>query len=156
MEIKDKLLNRLEVYYKEFKDLLIFIENYNEEKMGSMKEMVQDFLANPDDKEKAIKFMFETQTYPKIYTMELDTLKEKLLVAYDIVRDYTEIPQEIKEELEALSTKRNKPIIILKKGVIEEIDTDKISMYKATSQDPAYIQYIAKSFANVKEFTNQK
>lgn len=156
METKDKLLNRLEVYYKEFKDLLDFIENNNKEKMDSMKDVVQDIIASPDDSEKAVKFVFDTQLYPKIYAMELESLKEKLLVAYDIIRDYAEIPQEIKEELEVLSTKRNKPIIILKKGVIEEVDTDKIEFYKGTLKSPEVIQAVVKSFANVKEFTNQK
>jgi RNA-splicing ligase RtcB len=153
MSLEKTLLNSFEMYYKEYKEYSNFFEDNKAKVMSTMKDKVKELMKTPDDLEKATKFVLETQSMPMLYAIDLNLLKESVLVAYQVCKDVVEIPSEVKQELEELKEKKTKQMYTVKKGVAEELSSELIKQYK-DRVTPEAIQEILKRFKNIKDIEN--
>jgi hypothetical protein len=153
MSLEKTLLNSFEMHYKEYKEYSNFFEDNKAKVMSTMKDKVKELMKTPDDLEKATKFVLETQSMPMLYAIDLNLLKESVLVAYQVCKDVVEIPSEVKQELEELKEKKTKQMYTVKKGVAEELSPELIKQYK-DRVTPEAIQEILKRFKNIKDIEN--
>lgn len=153
MSLDKILLNTFEVYYKEYKDYSNFFEENKSKVMATMKDKVKELMKTPEDMNKATNFVLETQSVPMLYAIDLNNLKESVLVAYNICKGLVDIPEDIKVEIEALKDSKTKQMYTIKKGLSEELNPSLIKQYK-DRVTPEAIQEILKRFKNIKDIEN--
>lgn len=148
MSIEKQLLNQFEISYKEYKDYSDFYEINNAKVTEGMKDQVNDIINNPEDLERAAKFILDTKTTPTLYATDLNNLKERVLSQYDLIKDVVEIPQEVRQVLEAQQINKNKLMYTIDKGSPVEVNKELIESYKSKIT-PQTVMNVVKAFTNI-------
>jgi len=158
MKVKDikTLQNRFELYYKEFKNYENFVNSNIEEQKKGMPERIQKLWENNASEDELISFNTHTKILPQIYGKDLNALKEKLLVAYDMSEGIIEISAEVKTEMENLHKMTDKPMYIVKEGKAIPVDEERINTLLSIAKAPQYLKQALEIVTNMKNMAEFK
>ena len=127
-DIKQTLLSSFEERYKEFKEYSNFFIPYTETvKENILNQELLDSLTTP---EKIEEFMLENNLLPQYYSLDMERLKERLITCYEDLKDFIEIPQEVKEEMDTIIQMKTKMIFKIVAQKPEAIDPSHIELIK--------------------------
>lgn len=157
-DIKKQLQAQFNTQYAEFKEAEDFLKDYSEEKISEFQEGVKELLALEElvSIEKAIEFVKDYKTIPKMMAMDLDAHKENLLSAYRVVQNILELPQEQKEKIEELSKSKNKTIFIRDKGVNKVLNQPYYDSIISSTHDENYIKAVTDVYKNMYRDSQKK
>lgn len=149
--MKEKLIINFDKFYKEFKDYLIYFQNYEKEQTETIPQRIKPFLEKDLSPEEAFNFTFEIKTKPIMMSVDLNILKERLLTAYEMVENLElEIPQEVKTEIEELKQKKDTLIFAVKNNEIAILDQEKYDKTIERTKRPEYFEEFQRELKNVK------
>lgn len=148
--------NRFEVFYKEYSEYDQFVKSDQETKKEGMKKRVEEIWENNASEEDLVEFNRQITVYPQMYIKDLNALKEKLLVAYDMVEGIVEIPAEIKTEIEQLKPLTDKPMFIVKQNKPIPVDEERINLLLNVAKAPQYIKQALEIVTNMKNLAEFK
>lgn len=127
-EIKKTLFSTFEERYKEFKEYSDFyIKETEKVKENILNEELLNSLNTP---EKIEDFVLNNQILPQYYALDMEKLKERLLASYEDIGLFIEIPQEVKEDMEAVQKLKTKMIFKIVGGQAEIIDPNHLELLK--------------------------
>jgi DNA integrity scanning protein DisA with diadenylate cyclase activity len=153
-DIKKQLQAQFDVQYNEFKEAEDFLKTYSEEKTAEFQKAVKQLLDADDNLELATNLVRDYKTVPKMLAMDLDSIKERLLAAFQIVENILEIPQEKIEKIQGLRNFKNKTIFIRNKGVNEVLNQPYYDSIMQATKDPSYIKVVTDTYKNM--YTDSK
>mgnify|MGYP000891555347 CR=1 FL=1 len=144
-DIKQTLLSSFEERYKEFKEYSNFYIPYTE----TVKENLlnQELLNSLDTSEKIEDFMLENNLLPQYYSLDMERLKERLITSYEETKDFIEIPQEVKEEMDTIIQMKTKMIFKIVAGRPEVIDPSHIELIKSEIKKSKIIKNAVESLS---------
>lgn len=150
-DIKKQLQAQFDTQYNEFKEAEDFLKNYSEEKTEQFQEAVKKLLESEDNLELSTNLVREYKTIPKMLAMDLDSIKERLLSAFQIIENILEIPKEKLEKVQELRKFKNKTIFIRNKGVNEVLNQPYYDSIMQATKDPSYIKVIVDMYKKMAE-----
>ncbi len=142
---KNSLINKLNTYYKEWKEYDTFYERSLPEVFKEVKEDIQKIVSSEDSKA-AENFFIKTNFYPKLYAADLHNLALKFLLVYDVLKDEVEVPEEMKKDAEKIKDIKFDIRFVIDKGQPVPIDKDKIEQilknFKSMMSEEKMMEYI--------------
>ena len=155
-DIKKQLQAQFDIQYNEFKEAEDFLKTYSEEKITEFQKAVKQLLKSEDNLELATNLVREYKTIPNMLSMDLDSIKERLLSGFQIVENILEIPQEKLEKIKELKSLKNKTIFIRNKGVNEVFNQPYYDSIMQVTKDANYIKIITDTYKRMYEDSLKK
>ena len=155
-DIKKQLQAQFDIQYNEFKEAEDFLKTYSEEKITEFQKAVKQLLKSEDNLELATNLVREYKTIPNMLSMDLDSIKERLLSGFQIVENILEIPQEKLEKIKELKSLKNKTIFIRNKGVNEVFNQPYYDSIIQVTKDANYIKIITDTYKRMYEDSQKK
>ena len=142
---QNSLINKLNTYYKEWKEYDTFYERSLPEVFKEVKEDIHKIVASEDSKA-AENFFIKTNFYPKLYAADLQNLALKFLLVYDVLKDEIEVPEDIKKDAEKIKDIKFDIRFVIENGKPKEVDKEKIEQilnnFKSMMSEEKMMEYI--------------
>lgn len=127
---------KLEQIFKEYLDCKLFLENETK-KIDEKRKEIAEKTFGLNNTEKETEIFFDLMGYLQPLNIDFIQLKTQLYHYYNAYKDFVEIPEELKKELENYDIRYT---FSIKNGEKEIVDKDLYEYYKNQQKEVARLQ----------------